>query len=235
MSPKDPAPAGRRALVTGASSGIGKAIALRLLADGWEVVGVSRSRPSITDPGFRALQADLANGEAATRVARDAGYVQAFVHAAGLMRTGGLGELDAAHGEAMWRIHVDAATRIADVVLPAMARAGHGRVVLLGSRASQGGVRRSQYAASKSALLGLARSWALEVVAQGVTVNVISPGATDTPMLSDPGRAGAAPKAPPLGRLVRPEEVAALASYLLSPEAAPVTGQEIMVCGGASL
>ena len=228
-------PSSRRALVTGASSGIGKAIATRLLASGWEVVGVAKTAADIPNPKFSSLQVDLADGAAATKAARDAGPVQAFVHAAGLMRTGPLGKLKPEDSELMWRVHVDAAIRIADVVVPAMAAAGHGRVVLLGSRAAQGGPSRSQYAASKGALVGMARSWAAEVVAQGVTINVVAPAATDTPMLRDPGRAGAAPKVPPIGRLIKPEEVAGLVNYLLSDEAAPITGQEILVCGGGSL
>jgi NAD(P)-dependent dehydrogenase (short-subunit alcohol dehydrogenase family) len=66
-------------------------------------------------------------------------------------------------------------------------------------------------------------------------VNVVAPGATDTPMLKDPAREGVAPKLPPIGRLIRPEEIAALVVFLLSPEAGAITGQQIVVCGGASL
>ena len=130
---------------------------------------------------------------------------------------------------------MDALCRLADRIVPAMAAAGHGRVVLIGSRVARGMAGRSQYAASKAAVVALARSWAAEVVAQGVTVNVVSPAATATAMLQDPARATVPPKLPPLGRLIQPQEIAATVAFLLSPDAAAITGQDIQICGGASL
>lgn len=230
--PNDAAP---HAVVTGASSGIGEAIARRLLADGWHVTALQRGRPAIEHPALNALAVDLTDGEALARAAASLPPAQALVHAAGVLRPGRLGALQPADGEAMWRLHVDAATRLADTLLPRMAEAGFGRVVLVGSRTAHGMPGKGLYAASKAALVSLARSWAAEVVARGVTVNVVSPAATDTPMLADPARAGTAPAVPPMGRLVRPDEVAALVAYLLGDAAAPITGQEIQVCGGSSL
>ncbi len=135
----------------------------------------------------------------------------------------------------MWRLHVDAAARLANALLPRMAEAGRGRMVLIGSRVAGGMPGRSQYAASKAALVALARSWAAEVVARGVTVNVVSPAATETPMLVDPARTSAQPKLPPIGRLIRPDEVAALVAFLLSDAAGAITGQDLLICGGSSL
>jgi len=225
----------RHALVTGSSSGIGLAIAQRLLAEGWRVTGFDLAPPRLDHSAFTPQPVDLADGAATEDAARALAPVQALVHAAGVLRVGALGEQAPADAELMWRLHVVAASRLAEALVPAMARAGHGRVLLIGSRVAQGKAGRGQYAATKAALVALARSWAAEVVAQGVTVNVVSPAATQTAMLDDPARAAAAPQLPPIGRLILPEEVAALASYLLSPAAAAITGQDLQICGGASL
>ena len=231
-------PSAPLAVITGTSSGIGAAIARRLLRDGWRVCGLDRAPASIVDPAFQAVSADLSDGAATDAVAQQILAVEApfaFVHAAGLMHTGALGALDAAAGEHMWRVHVDAATRLANALLPAMQAAGRGRVILLSSRVARGLAGRSQYTATKAALGALARSWAAEVIAAGITVNLIAPAATDTPMLHAGERASSAPMLPPLGRLIQPDEIAALAAFLLSPDAAAITGQEIAVCGGSSL
>ncbi|KMO18403.1 SDR family NAD(P)-dependent oxidoreductase [Methylobacterium platani] len=224
--------ADRHALVTGASSGIGAAIAARLLGEGWQVTGVSRGEGGPAHPRYRHLALDLSDLDAIAPALGDM-RVDALVHAAGLLRVGRLGEADPADGARMWRLHVEAATRLADVLVPRMAEGG--RVVLIGSRTATGAAGRGAYAASKAALAGLARSWAAELMPLGITVNVVAPAATETPMLSDPARGGLAPKRPPLGRFIRPEEVAAAVAYFLSPEAAAVTGQQLVICGGGSL
>lgn len=227
----------RRALavVTGSGAGIGQAIAQRLLDAGWSVAGLDIGPAVIDHPAYQHISVDLCDPQA-THVAcaalQDAG---ALVHAAGILRVGELERLDPADGLRMWTLHVDAATRLAQALMPAMAQQGAGRVVLIGSRVAQGMPGRSQYAATKAALVAMARSWAAEFAARGVTVNVVSPAATQTGMLSDPARAASMPRLPPIGRLIRPQEIAALVDFLLSPEAAAITGQDIAICGGASL
>jgi 3-oxoacyl-[acyl-carrier protein] reductase len=223
------------ALVTGTSSGIGLAIATRLLADGWRVQGWDVAEPRLTHAAFEPRTVDLGDAGATTDAAHAAGKVQAFVHAAGLLRVGTAGAMQAADGELMWRVHVDACCRIVDVLLPRMCEARAGRVVLVGSRVSRGAPGRGQYAATKAALVALARSWAAEAIANGVTVNVVAPGATQTGMSSDAARQSLPQRVPPIGRLIRPDEVAALAAYLVSDAAAAITGQEIQICGGGSL
>ena len=222
-----------RAVVTGTSSGIGKAIAERLLGDGWSVTGLDVALPVILDSRFESISMDLTDPQDCEAKVKPLAGARALVHAAGVLRVAPLGRLKHEDFELMWRLHVASIARIADFLVPHMDR--EGRVVLVGSRVSQGAAGRSQYAATKAALVGMARSWAAEVVASGVTVNVVSPAATETAMLGDPARKSEAPKLPPIGRLIRPEEIASLVGYLLSASAAAITGQEIVVCGGSSL
>lgn len=225
----------RHALVTGTSSGIGAAVAAQLLDDGWRVTGLDIAPAALRHDRFEALAVDLRDGAAIHAAVARVGLVQGLVHAAGVLRVGPLGALSSDDGALMWELHVAAATRLADRVLPAMANAGNGRMVLIGSRVASGVAGRSQYAATKAALISLSRSWAAEVIARGVTVNVVSPAATETAMLKDPAREATTPRLPPIGRLIQPQEVAALVGYLLSPAAAAITGQDIQICGGSSL
>ncbi len=230
--PHRPQPSTRHAVITGASSGIGATIARQLLDEGWRVTGLSRTRPDWTDARYDHRAVDLLD-PAALLPAVEGLLPTAFVHAAGITRAESLGAMQPETGETLWRLHVDAAARLADALVPRMAAGG--RVVLIGSRTSAGVAGRSYYSATKAALASMARAWAAELAPRGITVNVVAPGVTDTPMLRDPARAHLKPKAPPIGRYIAPEEVAALACFLLGPMAGAITGQQIMICGGASL
>ncbi|MDW8398643.1 MAG: SDR family oxidoreductase [Acetobacteraceae bacterium] len=223
----------RHAVVTGTSSGIGRAIAARLLHDGWRVSGLDIAGPSIAHPRFAACRVDLADPASARAAAEAAAPADALIHAAGILRGGPVGAVPIEAASLMWRLHVAAAQALGAVLLPRMGEGG--RVVLIGSRAAAGAPGRADYAATKAALTGLARSWAIELVARGITVNVIAPAATDTAMVRDPARAEIPLRLPPSGRLIEPREIAALAAFLLSAEARSITGQTIVVCAGASL
>ena len=219
-----------RALVTGASSGIGAAIAARLLADGWDVTGLSRSAPA---PGIRHRPADLSDPAATRAALAGIGPFDAMIHAAGIMRVGRHDAMNLEDGAAMWRLHVQVAAELLQALAPQMPDGG--RIVLVGSRIAAGAAGRSLYAASKAALVGLARSVAAELAPRRITVNVVAPGATDTPMLRDPARVAEPPKTPPTGRLIDPDEVAGTVAFLLSPAARSIPGQQIVICGGGSL
>ncbi len=228
-------PSRNRVLVTGTSSGIGQAVAQYLIAHDYEVCGLDISHPTINDPKFKHIELDLTDGQAIDRYLAQAETFDSFVHCAGVLRVNPVGALNPSDLDLMWRIHVAALTRLANIVIPRMVAQQYGRVVLVGSRVAQGLPGRSQYAATKAALIALAKSWAAETVADGVTVNVVSPAATQTAMLADPSRQSVSPKVPPIGRLIKPEEIASFVAYLLSPMAAPITGQDVQICGGATL
>ena len=195
--------------------------------------GVSRRRPDLGHPGLSWVEADLTAPGAVETVAAAVPDPTAIVHAAGILRSGYLGELEAEAFEAMWRLHVEVPTRLVDALSSRLVAGG--RIVLIGSRTSTGVAGKSQYAATKAALDGLSRSWAIELAPRQITVNVVAPGATRTPMLDDPARAATPPQLPRLGRFIEPAEIADLVGFLLGPSGRSITGQRLVVCAGASL
>lgn len=206
----------RHAIVTGASSGIGEAIVKRLLAEGWQVTGLSRREVECGHPNFTSLSVDLSDNVTFRATLNTLPVPQAIVHAAGMMAAAPLGELDPAVSARLWGLHIHAAEILFNHFAPRMSAGG--RLIAIGSRTSRGAAGRSQYVATKAALVGMVRSWAAELAPRGITANVVAPGATQTPMLSAPGRQTSPPKMPPMGRLIAPEEVAAMVNYLLSAE-----------------
>lgn len=223
----------RHALVTGCSSGIGEKVCLTLLAQGWKVTGLSRREVSFPHPGFTGIALDITDTAKLTAILETLSSVDALIHAAGMMKAAPLGQLDTQASAALWQLHIGAAEVLADRLVDKMPDGG--RIVLLGSRTSSGVAGRSQYVATKSAMIGMARSWAAELAPRGITVNIVAPGATQTPMLENPQRQSSPPKLPPIGRFIQPQEVADLVCYLLSPSASAITGQQLIICGGASL
>lgn len=224
------------AVVTGTASGIGRAVAERLLADGWTVTGVDLQPAGPAHPAYRHVAADLATPEgiAAGLRALDGLQVRALVHAAGIMRSDAAPETRAGLGVGLWHLHVAAPMALAEALLPAMPD-GLGRIVVIGSRAARGRAGRGLYAASKAGAEGLVRSLALACLGRGITVNAVAPGAVATAQSRDPARADAPVALPPIGRMIAAEEIAASVGFLLSPEAGAITGQTLHHCGGASL
>ena len=252
----------RGAVVTGANRGIGKAIALAYLRAGWPVVAVARTTESLEslhqDAGelagrIRPMACDLSDPaqlEAAADALAGAEPVPAvLVNNAGISLSAPLQRTTTEELQRVLQINTVAPYVLCRAVVPRMADAGGGRVINVGSIASLKGIRyTSAYCASKHALLGLTRALAVEWGKRNVTVNAVCPGWTETDMFSRAleavvqrtGRSAEQARDAvlannPMGRPVKPEEVAALVLYLSSPEAAGLTGAALPVdCGEAA-
>lgn len=228
---------GKRALVTGAASGIGRAAAEALMAEGATVIGLDL-RPQ--EGNIAILACDLADegqivscvGEAAKRL----GGLDILVNNAGILEESPLGSITAAHIDRMFAVNVRGAILVAREALPHLPDGG--RIINIASElAYLGRADASVYCATKAAILGLTRSWAREL-APRILVNAVAPGPTDTPLLSFETLTAdqkAAETANPMGRIGRPEEVAAAVVFLAGPGATFFTGQCLGANGGAAM
>jgi NAD(P)-dependent dehydrogenase (short-subunit alcohol dehydrogenase family) len=229
-------------LVTGVSRGIGRAIAERLEAKGHTVVGIARNPPKDTLKG-PFYKADLADADATATVLKQivAKYaIDNLVNNAGLVQTARLEQITLDDLDALIGVNVRAAVQCSQACVPGMRARKKGRIVNLGSRAMYGRVGRGGYAAAKAAVVGMTRTWALEMAGDGITVNCVAPG----PVATDGFRAQNPPDSPvtkallagiPVGRMGEPREIAATVEFLLSDDAAFMTGQVLNVCGGLTV
>ena len=232
MTMQPTGPTNRHCLVTGASSGIGRAVAERLVADGWTVTVLVRRDEAPS--GVRVVMGDAAapaDLEQAIRAAADpGGRLQGLVCAAGTPPTGPWDDTD--HWAEVLRVDLTAPYDAARLAWPALV-AGRGSVVLVGSivGAAEGSGRSPAYAAAKAGLEGLARSLAVVGGPEGVRVNVVAPGAIDTPFDVAAFPPDARPDVP-LGRMGTADEIAGVVALLLSADGAYVTGATWRVDGG---
>src|SRR5688572_4155518 len=232
----------RTTLVTGASRGIGAAIAERLMREGHTVINLSRSAPGrdfsgkiysvdLGDPD--ALETTLANIIAEHKIDN-------LINNAGLAEIAPIESIAMSELDRMVDLNFRAVILLAQAVIPTMKAQRRGRIINLGSRAALGKAGRSVYGATKGAIVSLTRTWALELGAHGITVNTVAPGPIATEMFykdnpPDSPATKALLSAIPMGRIGTPQDVAGAVSFLLSDDASFITGQTLYVCGGLSI
>jgi NAD(P)-dependent dehydrogenase (short-subunit alcohol dehydrogenase family) len=230
-----------KALVTGATSGMGRAIATALSRDGFEVIVHGRD----ADRGARAVEqieqsgglarfaaADLRDPGSIERLAADAGEVDVLVNNAGFSWFGATTDLKADLFDALFASNVRAPYLLVAALAPGMADRGSGSIINISSMVGRVGLApAAAYGATKGALESLTRAWAAEFSPSGVRVNAVAPGPVYTEG-SVPERITALGATTPMGRAASPEEIAGLVSFLASPRASYITGAVLAADGG---
>ena len=231
----------RTVLISGASKGIGRALAERLAEEGHKVVGIARAGDT-TFPG-QLHTVDLADRNAtsaALRAISAAHRIDAVVNNVGLVRPQNLEEVTLEVLDAVLDVNLRTAVQLTQAALPAMREQGWGRVVNVASGVVLGAPARTAYAAAKAGLISATRGWALELATTGITVNAVAPGPVESELFREnnpPGSEGEIRYLAmvPMGRLGRAEEIGAVIAFLLSDDASFITGQALFVDGGASI
>lgn len=228
-----------RLLITGGSSGIGKAIAERGVAAGWDVIVIDRLKAPIG----RSIIGDLSEVDNTAMALKEAlrnGPITRLVNNVGAVFPASIGEQSLTQLGASFDLNLRSAVQVTQALLPGMEANAFGRIVNVTSRAVLGKEHRSAYAAMKAGLVGLTRVWALELARKGITVNAIGPGpiATDLFLKANPEgspRTRAIIEAIPVGRMGQPNDVAHAIEFFLEEQAGFVTGQVLYVCGGITV
>ena len=239
--------AGRVALVTGAASGIGRATAIRLAADGAVVgcldrdaAGIEAVSGEISMAGDRAipLVADIVDpaavADAVGALSSEAGPVEILVNNAGVPGEGRFADISFADWRRVLDVHVDGTFHVTKAVLPGMTTAGWGRILTVASEAVWLGNQSVQYVTAKAALVGFTRALAYQLAPSGILVNAVAPGPVDTPMLRDNDAAAidAELASVRIGRFLEPDEIAATIAFLAGPGGDAYVGQILSPNGG---
>jgi len=237
---------GEVALVTGASRGIGAAIARRLSADGARVVGTattaegaSRISETLAARGGRGAVLDVVSQESIDALIADVesheGPIGILCNNAGITRDTLLLRMKPEDWDAVLQTNLASVFKLSKAVLRGMMKARKGRIISIASIVGlTGNPGQTNYAAAKAGIIGFTKSLAREVGSRGITANVIAPGFIDTDMtraLNEEQRTSLNAQVP-LGRLGQPEDIAAAVAFLASPEAAYITGETLHVNGG---
>lgn len=232
-----------RVLITGASQGIGRAIAIRATHDGYRVINLDKKAPKSLLEGETYHPIDLMDPKAIEelipRISTEEPIVR-LVNNAGFIRPGALENTTLDDFEAVMALNLRAPMLLAQQLLPQMRQAKFGRIVSIASRAALGKEERTVYAASKAGLVGMTKTWALEMAPFGITVNAIGPGPIATELFTS-GNPPGDPKTIkiiqniPVQRMGQPEDVAHAVASLLDDRAGFITGQIHFVCGGMTV
>ena len=234
----------RNVVVTGASSGIGRAIAERLQAEGWQPFNLDIKPPPEASSGGTWVETDLADtGSIRGAIARvlEHGRVSGLVNNAAIPGTMNLLlDTDEADMDRVYAVNMKAPMLCARYLAPSMIEQRYGRIVNIASRALLGKARRTSYGGTKGALVSMARCWALELAGSGVTCNLVAPGPVNTELFAEANpdhlpRSRKIVEDIPVGRLGEPEDIAQAVAFFMDRRSGFVTGQVLYVCGGVSL